>query len=95
MPVVPVIALESCEENDIDAPAVPGELVVVLAAVLADGVNAVARLESSELIIATRAVTSEMLIFSFRSSTPEAPNLNREGRTEVRPSPTVPSMDRI
>jgi hypothetical protein len=91
--VVPVMALESCEENDIDAPAVPLEL--VLAAVLADGVNAVDRLESSELIMATRAVISEMLIFYSGSSTPEAANLNREGRTEVRPSPTVPSMDRI
>jgi hypothetical protein len=57
------MAFESCEENDIDAPVDPAEL-VVLAAVLADGVNAVDRLESSELIIATRAVTSEMLIFS-------------------------------
>jgi hypothetical protein len=62
--VVPVIALESWEENDIDAPAVPVEL-VVLAAVLVGGVNAVAKLESSELISATRAVTSEMVIFSF------------------------------
>jgi hypothetical protein len=58
--VVPVIALESCEENDIDAPAAPLEL--VLAAGLTEGVNAVDRLESSELIIATRAVISEMLI---------------------------------
>jgi hypothetical protein len=57
------MALESWEENDIDAPVDPLEL-VVLAAVLAGGVNAVARLESSELISATRVVTSEMLIFS-------------------------------
>src|SRR6185312_627632 len=61
--VVPLIALDSCEENDIDAPVVPVEL-LVLAAVWADGVNAVDRLESSVLISATRAVTSEMLIFS-------------------------------
>src|SRR6185312_2775657 len=63
--VVPVRAPASCEENDIDAPIAPEEddVPVVLAVVLADGVNAVDRLESSELIIATRAVTSEMLIF--------------------------------
>ncbi len=61
--VVPVMALESCEENDIDAPVDPAEL-VVLAVEVVGGVNAVARLESSELISATRAVTSEMLIFS-------------------------------
>jgi hypothetical protein len=59
---VPVMALDSCEENDIDAPAVPVEL-VVLAAVLVGGVNAVANLENSELISATRDVTSEMVIF--------------------------------
>jgi hypothetical protein len=57
------MALESWEEKDIDAPVDPPEL-VVLAAVVAGGVNAVARWESSELIMATRAVTSEMLIFS-------------------------------
>jgi hypothetical protein len=60
--VLPVMALESWEENDIDAPVVPLEP-AVLAVLLAGGVNAVARLESSVLISATRAVTSEMLIF--------------------------------
>jgi hypothetical protein len=62
--VLPVMALDSCEENDIDAPGEPVEA-VVLVAVLVGGVNAVARLASWELIIATRAVTSEMLIVSF------------------------------
>ena len=60
---VPVMALDSCEENDIDAPVDPPEP-VVLAAAWVGGVNAVARLESSELISATRVVTSEMLIVS-------------------------------
>jgi hypothetical protein len=62
--VLPVMALDSCEENDIDAPVDPVELVLLLVLVVACGVKAVARLESSVLIVATRAVTSEMLIFS-------------------------------
>ena len=61
------MAFDSCEENDIDAPVdpvVPVELALLVAVLAADGSKAVARLESSVLIIATRAVTSEMLIFS-------------------------------
>jgi hypothetical protein len=46
--------------------------VLVLDVVGADGVNAVDRLESSELIIATRAVMSEMLIF-FSDHRPPRP----------------------
>src|SRR6201996_4786912 len=58
--VVPVSALERLDEKDIDAPVLPpadDDDVVDVAA--ACGVKAVARLESWELICATRAVTSE------------------------------------
>ena len=65
--VLPVIALDSCEENDIEAPVdplAPVELVLLVVVLAVDGSNAVVRLESSELIMATRAVMSEMLIVS-------------------------------
>ena len=64
---LPVIALDSCEENDIEAPVdplAPVELVLLVVVLAVDGSNAVVRLESSELIMATRAVMSEMLIVS-------------------------------
>jgi hypothetical protein len=94
--VVPVIALDSCEENDIDAPVEPVVELVAAVAVFAWGVNAVARLESSVLICATRAVTSVMLIVSLEVIDASAQELKREEASpKARLPSTVPSMDRI
>jgi hypothetical protein len=94
--VVPVIALESWEENDIEAPVVDPLEAVVGAAVVVGGVNAADRLESSELIWANRAVTSVMLIVLWEVIDAPARELKRgEASPKARLPSTVPSMDRI